>query len=476
MDRLLEISPSLFFKYAKSPHWIWYDIHGDQSMKDELPEFTQKLIEGGMLHEEECVRDLEKVTVDKYISEEEAEKQTLNYMKAGKELIYQGVISYVKDNIKFKGRPDFLKKSEGSSNFGNYYYMPVEIKNSKKCDKAEYKKQLMLYAIILEKIQGLRPNEGEFINKNKEKITCELTQKILKDTNDTVESILNIFNGEEPCLIVSKDAMSTPWGQVILEEAKRKSDISLLYKINCNTLKGLKKEGVKTVKQMAECDINSLPKIKGAGAKTIERLKTQAISLVNNEIIPISKVEIPDSLTKIYFDIEGDPFLGIEYLFGFWIEKENVEPEFKYFLAETPEDEEKMWNDFLRWLEIENFKDYKVYHYHFYEKVKLKELSKKYGVCTLLEEFIENLVDLSKELTNSFTFPVYFYSIKDIAKYLKFKWQHEKAGGAQSIFWYEKWLETNDRGILQDIINYNEDDVRATEFLHRWLSNHTREE
>ncbi len=32
MDGLLEISPSLFFKYAKSPHWIWYDLHGEQSL------------------------------------------------------------------------------------------------------------------------------------------------------------------------------------------------------------------------------------------------------------------------------------------------------------------------------------------------------------------------------------------------------------------------------------------------------------
>lgn len=79
------------------------------------------------------------------------------------------------------------------------------------------------------------------------------------------------------------------------------------------------------------------------------------------------------------------------------------------------------------------------------------------------------MVDLRKITTSSFAFPVYFYSIKDIAKRLNFKWQHAKAGGAQSIFWYEEWLDKGDRSILQDIINYNEDDVRATEFLHNWL-------
>ncbi|HAU0216922.1 TPA: hypothetical protein JBF21_15790, partial [Legionella pneumophila] len=77
MDGKLEISPSLFFKYAKSPHRVWYDLHGDQSMKAELPELTQKLIEGSMLHEEECVKDIEKITVNKKFSEQDAEKQTL---------------------------------------------------------------------------------------------------------------------------------------------------------------------------------------------------------------------------------------------------------------------------------------------------------------------------------------------------------------------------------------------------------------
>ncbi|HAW6249833.1 TPA: TM0106 family RecB-like putative nuclease, partial [Legionella pneumophila] len=301
-------------------------------------------------------------------------------------------------------------------------------------------------------------SKGGFINKNKETLTCDLTDKILQVTNDTVGSILNIFRGNEPPLKISKAVLDTPWGHVILDKAKQKSDIALLYNIREDVLNSLKNEGVETLKHMAERDIDSLPKVKGATATTLRRFQTQAKSLINNAIIPISKPEIPDALTKIYFDIEGDPFLGIEYLFGFWIEKENAKAEFKYFLAEKPEDEQTMWAEFLRWLENENFVNYRVYHFHNYEKTQLNKLSKRYGHNTQLDGFIENLVDLSKKLTDSFIFPVYFYSIKDIAKHLNFKWKHEKAGGAQSIFWYEKWLETADRTILQDIINYNEDD------------------
>jgi predicted RecB family nuclease len=469
MNQMLEISPSLFFQYAQSPHWIWYDIHGDQSKKVALPELTKRLIEGGVLHEEECVKDIEKVTIDKNLSNDEAEKLTFEYMKAGEELIYQGAISYTDGDVKFKGRPDFLKKCNGSSNFGDYHYIPIEIKNSTKCDKSEYKKQLMLYAIILNKLQGIMPSFGYFINKHKKQITCELTDKILQGTKDTIHDILSILRGLEPPLKITRESLGTPWSEVLLEEAKQKSDISLLYNIKPSVMMGLKSEGIQTLSDMASCNIDLLPKIKGASIDTLRRLQKQAKSLVNDEIILISKPDVPEAQTKIYFDVEYDPLLGVDYLFGLLIAKPGSEPIFKYFIAEAPDKENEMWIEFIDWIKNTNLDDVKVYHYSDAEKIRLKKLSEKYGGCDELELFISNLVDLRKVTTDSFVFPVYFYSIKDIAKYLDFKWQHEKAGGAQSIFWYEEWLDTKDRKILQDIINYNEDDVNATQFLHRRL-------
>ena len=44
-----------------------------------------------------------------------------------------------------------------------------------------------------------------------------------------------------------------------------------------------------------------------------------------------------------------------------------------------------------------------------------------------------------------------------------------QSGGA-SIDYYENWCESGDRKILEEIIIYNEDDVRATAFLKDWLT------
>lgn len=469
MKTVIEITPSLFYQYTISPHWLWYDLHGDHTKKAELSELTKKLIESGVTHEEDYVKNLNVSRVDPLLPEKEALHETLRLMKQGAELIYQGSISFQENNIIFKGRPDLLKKCHGQSAFGNYYYLPIEIKSSTKCEKPEYKMQVMFYAMILEKIQNHIPTVAYFINNDKIEIKCELNHDLLRKTQETINLISEILFGKEPPLKINSTAKDSPWFNWLLEEAKTQQDISLIYKLRAESLDELRKLDIKTLADFAQADITSLPKIKQANLDTLSKAQLQAKSLINNEIIKLKTPEIPDAKNKIYFDIEGDPFLKIDYLFGFWVAEENKEPYFKYFIAEKPENEKQMWADFLTWLDEISFSDYKIYHYHHYEKTHLTLLSKKYASSENLITFMNNLVDLATTIEKCFIFPVYFYSIKDLAKHLNFKWQHAKAGGAQSISWYKEWLETQDRKILQDIVDYNEDDVRATEFLHNWM-------
>jgi uncharacterized protein len=242
------------------------------------------------------------------------------------------------------------------------------------------------------------------------------------------------------------------------------------------------------VAEAAKMDIDSLPKIPQASRKTLERVKLQAQSLTDNELKWIAKPILPNPTLKIFFDIESDPLLQVQYMFGFWIsgdpelkyaqignvkKHKNESKYFLYFLAEDPSEEEMMWKQFLQWLELLPNDDYAVFHFAKYESIWTKKLAEKYGGSKKFSEFHSKLFDLEDARKESVIFPLYFYSIKDIAKskFVNFKWRHEKAGGAQSIFWYEKWLEEVDCDALNDIVDYNEDDVMATEFFYLWLNN-----
>jgi uncharacterized protein len=67
--------------------------------------------------------------------------------------------------------------------------------------------------------------------------------------------------------------------------------------------------------------------------------------------------------------------------------------------------------------------------------------------------------------------PTWDFSIKTLAKYLGFSWRDTHPSGAASIEWFHKWVETGDPAIRQRILDYNEDDCRATRVLRDALEN-----
>lgn len=471
--KMLTFTPSLFFKYATCPHWIWRDLYGDQKRKGEMPELAKKLLEQGVLHEEEYIEDLNVTAVDTQLGEA-GYVETQRLMEQGVALIYQGSIRTVIDDVQYQGRPDLLEKVPGYSKFGDYYYRPIDIKNAKDLKPAHWL-QLTLYALILERLQGVFPQDCAIINSEHEQLEVTLTDLNRSKTWTKVKEIAAIMEGKKPPLKLVSSCKQNPWFSECVREAELADDIALIYKLDSRAMEVIRQMGIKTVHQAAEMDPDRLPAIPFTSRAAMKRVHLQAKSLVTREIHWLNQPTIPDAKLKIYFDIEGDPLLQIQYLFGFWIVDGKQPGYYKYFVAEQPEDEKKMWQEFITWLETLPLNDCQVYHFADYERSRCLGLAKQYGGENIIARFITRFSDLSTIVQESVIFPLYFYSIKDIAKskFLNYKWRHPKAGGAQSIFWYEKWLETGDKQVLQDIIDYNEDDVIATEYLHQWLATQT---
>lgn len=479
-NKKIIFTPQLFFKYATAPHWIWHDIYTDSKEKGEMPELMEKLLEQGVLHEEEYVKGLDFIEV-KEKAPLSAFAHTKKLMAEGADLIYQGEIQYEEEGIIYRGRPDFLKKTKEG-------YIAIDIKSSKDIKK-EQRQQLVLYSLILEKVQGHLPEKAGIINKDGEEKEIKITSQLISKTEKQIREIIEIIKGKKPPLKLTSTYKNSPWFDKCVADAQKNHDIALIYKLDARAHEKLRELGIKKIKDIANMDIAGLPKIPNASREVLKRAQIQARSLQSGELEWLKKPQLPGAKLKLFFDIEGDPLLQVEYLFGFWVSGDpqmeyipnysNVVPDekeekyFIYFLAEKPEQEQEMWEQFLDWLELLP-KDYLVYHYAPYEKTRTAKLAEKYGSNNEFQNFHSRLIDLYQVVLESVIFPLYFYSVKDIAKskFLDYKWRHPKAGGAQSIFWYEKWLETGDKQVLQDIINYNEDDVRATEYLYEWLTSH----
>ena len=183
-------------------------------------------------------------------------------------------------------------------------------------------------------------------------------------------------------------------------------------------------------------------------------------------------MKLPTANVELFFDIEVDPLRDICYLHGF-VERRSGDNETQFvpFFADEPTETEEKKAFTQAWEYIRESQPCVIYYYSNYELKTYRKLQKKYpGVCTPQE--LESLfdskltVDLYSDVVHKITeWPTRDYSIKTLAEYLGFKWRDTHPSGTASIEWFDKWIKTGDANDRQRILDYNEDDCRATQVL-----------
>ncbi|MEK7603825.1 MAG: TM0106 family RecB-like putative nuclease [Patescibacteria group bacterium] len=455
-----------FYKFFQCPHWIWYDIYADAKNKRRVPPILELLYKSKLTHSAESIqrfKEFEQIKREQFKDIEEAFLATLELMKKGKN-IYHGVLMH--EN--WSGMPDLLEARPGKSKFGDWHYVVYDIQNTLDL-RDENKFQLVFYSLILERLQGVRPQESFVIDPDGNTRSF-LVNDFMDQFHLAKEKIEKILEGEKPAPFLKSGCKKTPWYSLCFEDAKECNDISLIFRISQADQRRLYDIGIKTVSQLAEADMNELQaKLEDWPFDKIVRFNNQANVLISNEPLMLKKSNFPHVRHEIYFDIESDPTKDIHYLFGLLIkDNESGSIEYKKFFADNKEEEPLIWKQFLDF--IVGLEDFIIYHYAYLEKQVFRAFALKYGAPSgLVSKFEENAIDLYDQTVESVVLPLYFYSLKDVAGYIGYKWDDPKAGGAESVVWYNEWLETKDDNILKKLLKYNEDDVRATLAVKEWL-------
>lgn len=213
----------------------------------------------------------------------------------------------------------------------------------------------------------------------------------------------------------------------------------------------------------------------GIGPGTLEKLHARAklISAKDGKPYLSAPVTLPVMERELFFDIEVDPMRDTCYLHGF-IERrgwDNATETFVGFFADDASAGAEERAFALSWAYIQASRPCAIYYYSKYERTIYRKLQAKYPhVCTAAE--IEELfdpklaIDLYFDVVMKATeWPTRDYSIKTLAKFLGFAWRDTHPSGAASIEWFDRWIETGDLAIRQRILDYNEDDCRATRVL-----------
>lgn len=460
------ITATDFYRYLQCPHWPYWERFGNPSDRRPLSPAEEERINDGLEHERAIVgRMFAGSETVPFETPEDGFARTLELMREGATAIYQGWLM----EGDWVGRPDVLERQPGNSRFGDWMYVPIDVKRAFMLKK-EHKAQLTFYALLLEKIQGHFPAHPAVINADGERLAFD-AEDFLPDFRSMQKELERIASGERPEPVFRKTCVDTsPWGAACQRLAEERRDIALLFNVDVKRLAALRSQGVRTIDDAAGLDVDALEgQEPGLTRRALESAKRQAISLRDRTVVIREPFNDPTVGLEIHFDIESHPPTDADYLYGFWV-KDGGAGRYVSFVAESPEGEREMWKSFLAWI-AELPEAYTVYHYAPYEAQRLLQLGERYGDADdpALIKFRSALVDLKDIMRVHAVFPIYFYSLKTLAGFLGFHWEGDVKGGGESVIAYDTWLETGDRKRLNAIIDYNAEDVRATSFLLDWL-------
>ncbi|MEH1790808.1 TM0106 family RecB-like putative nuclease [Nostoc sp.] len=478
------INAELLLQYQRCKRRPFLDIHGDKSQRDAPNELLRKLQQDKIAHQLSLLTKVIYHQPDySYGNWERAEKATLELMQRGVEYIYKGVLSATYSEADtLLSRPDLLVKQPGQSNFGDWIYVPASIELGKR-PKQEYQVVAAFHAQVLTTVQGVPPGTASLILRTKNTNYAVDLFKWMPRMQLILEEFIQVLElPNPPEVFISRQKCNLcHWYSECYAIAQSEKHLSLVPGVTPIRYTQLQALAITTLESLANTSPSSLENLLGFDGEVAPKLVVQAQSALEKRPLILPYPLPTEDITftapiELYFDIEAQPDLDLDYLLGVLVVNRQANTEqFYSFLADKPEDEEVVWQQFLDL--VWQYPEAPIYHFCVYEFDTVKRLAKLYGTPpSLVRPVLNRFVDVYEQLTQSVALPVESYALKAIARWIGFEWRDKEASGAKCIYWYDEWLETGDRTLLEIIQRYNEDDCRATHQVKDWLVNFFQDE
>jgi uncharacterized protein len=414
----------------------------------------------------------------------QALQDTMNAMAAGADIIYQARL----ENDTWNGWADFLVKTNKPSHFGSWSYEVMDTKLSRET-KAGAILQICLYSEILNALQSHMPEYMYINNPNGlHPYRVDDFMAFYRSMKNKLQRAVLVPHSGYPDPVAHCDICK--WWRLCNERRRKDDHLHFIAGMGKLQMREVKEHQVTTLESMAGLHSGFSWKPKRGSVETYERLAHQAdLQLkwrtTNSPVFEILPIEpdagfykLPDpSAHDMFFDFEGDPFVGttgLEYLFGWFYQ------DYYYDLWAKNEVEEKQ--------ALETFMDtvmkifaanpaMHIYHYGAYEQTALKRLVGKYAIK---EEELDTLlradvfVNLHSLTRRAIIAGVESYSLKDLEKLHGYLREADLRMVAPHKLLYEGLLES---GSIEDVSEdskqvvrtYNKDDCISTKYLRDWL-------
>ncbi|HEX6309685.1 MAG TPA: TM0106 family RecB-like putative nuclease, partial [Longimicrobiales bacterium] len=414
---------------------------------------------------------------------------TSDAMRTGADVIYQGALH----DGPWVGRADFLIRSETPSRLGAWSYEVMDTKLAREA-KGGALLQVLLYADLLEQIQGIAPEHVHIALGGREPRTecfrvaeyAAYFRSVKARFLATMQAAPSLPAAAEPV----EHCQICAWSGTCADDRRNVDHLSLVAGITLHQRRALHDAGVHTLEALATHAPDASHTLDGVSAAAFNRIHAQAGIQLEGRRTNANRHELIEPVTPdhglaalptpsagdLFFDIEGDPFAlddGLEYLFGFT----GRAGDYTGWWALDRAAERRTFEEFIDFVmrRLEQHPDLHIYHYNHYETTALKRLMGRYGtrereVDTLLRGGV--FVDLYRVVRQGLRASVESYSIKKLEPFYGYRRDVDLREASRALAHFEAWLELGgeqDDELFRRIQGYNRDDCISTLRLHDWL-------
>ena len=463
IHRRSRFSPSLVDKVLRDPFWIWCQFHAPKSEAvNEVGRYEQMRYRRGAEHEDAWVAahypDALAIRPD---FGHEALVRTLRAMLEGVPAIHQPQLWDLGRDV--YGRGDLLVRDDShASDLGPYHYRVIEIKRARKL-RDGFALQAALYNRTVGAIQGYTPSH----------VTVALRDEVQRlevaGFGDRIDEAASRWAGlrdgpvEQPETRRPPDVTDSPWRVYGNRLVQGRRDLVLLAGVKAPERAKLRAAGIRRVDDLWSRSPQEIDEILGPHHGPAAYHAAQSYRTGQPVSKPGRELQIPRARRLLYFDFEtaDDVHPTIPphvYLIGCW---DGARDQFVRFLARGPEDEERIFEEFLDYVG-DGVETVRLYHWTGYEVRQIQAVIRRWPQLEgRLTRLTGSCVDLKQCIQDAVYLPVPSFSIKSVAPALGFNWRQQGFGAYDALLCYWDSIETGDRALAEKAVRYNEDDCLA---------------
>ena len=396
-------------------------------------------------------------------------------LAAGPDVVFQGALR----SGRWGGWSDFLERIDRPSVFGDFSYEVADTK-LKRRPHPKHVLQLVLYSDLLAEVQDAAPEHAHVELGDGTRASFRLAgyAHYARAARARLEAFIDAPVPTRP--VPCADCALCRWAGHCAEVWEREDSLFTVANITRGQVKKLEAAGITTMAafpppieapsaawpppRWKSCSprrdsstrasrairISSFARMCPARASIFCRSRNPAISSTTSKAIPITRAA-SNICTGSGRMAASAPSGRIEH-----------------------GEEAKALSDLLDYFRerLERFPEARIYHYAPYEVTALRRLTTKYGIG---EAFLDRLqrerrfVDLYAVVRGGLIASEPNYSIKSLEVFYGLAREGEVTTAGGSVVAYERWRETADQAILDEIEDYNRIDCISTERLRDWL-------